>query len=53
MKWSKKWSQLHLTLFAGKGNVPIKLTARRTIPLVEDECVLGTNAVVPIGGLTY
>lgn len=40
-------------LFAGKGNVPIKLTARRTIPLVEDECVLGTSAVVPIGGLTY
>ncbi|XP_062005227.1 uncharacterized protein LOC133722355 [Rosa rugosa] len=37
----------------GKGNVPIKLTARRTIPLVEDECVIGTDAVVPIGGLTY
>ncbi|KAL6145546.1 PREDICTED: L-aminoadipate-semialdehyde dehydrogenase-phosphopantetheinyl transferase [Fragaria vesca subsp. vesca] len=39
----------HNTL--GEGNVPIKLTARRTIPLVEDEFV-GTDAVVPIGGLT-
>ncbi|XP_050383602.1 uncharacterized protein LOC126800299 isoform X2 [Argentina anserina] len=40
----------HNTL--GEGDVPIKLTTRRTIPLVEDECV-GTDAVVPIGGLTY
>ncbi|KAL6133604.1 hypothetical protein ACLB2K_065838 [Fragaria x ananassa] len=40
----------HNTL--GEGNVPIKLMARRTIPLVEDEFV-GTDAVVPIGGLTY
>ncbi|KAK9921309.1 hypothetical protein M0R45_029824 [Rubus argutus] len=44
--------QKHNTL-GGKGNVPIKLTARRTIPLVEDECVLGTSAVVPISGLTF
>lgn len=40
-----------MILYAGEGNVPIKLTARRTIPLVEDEFV-GTDAVVPIGGLT-
>ncbi|PQQ19073.1 hypothetical protein Pyn_00584 [Prunus yedoensis var. nudiflora] len=34
-----------------KGNAPMKLTVRRTIPFVEDECVTGTDAVLPIGGL--
>ncbi|CAI0391707.1 unnamed protein product [Linum tenue] len=34
---------------AGK-TLPIKLTARKTIPFVEDELVSGTNAVVTIGG---
>ncbi|CAI0391789.1 unnamed protein product, partial [Linum tenue] len=34
---------------AGKA-FPIKLTARKTIPSVEDELVSGTNAVVTIGG---
>ncbi|XP_041027951.1 uncharacterized protein LOC121267913 [Juglans microcarpa x Juglans regia] len=36
----------------GKGTLPMKLTVRRTIPHVEDECVSGTEAVVAIGGLT-
>ncbi|XP_015581586.1 4'-phosphopantetheinyl transferase isoform X3 [Ricinus communis] len=31
--------------------VPIKLTAWRTVPFVEDECVSGTRLVVPIRGL--
>jgi 4'-phosphopantetheinyl transferase len=30
----------------------MKLTAWRTIPFVEDECVSGTDDVVPITGLT-
>ncbi|CAN1277405.1 4'-phosphopantetheinyl transferase Sfp [Linum perenne] len=35
----------------GAGNAaPIKLTARRTIPFVEDELVSGTNSVVTVGG---
>ncbi|KAL5545819.1 hypothetical protein UlMin_005506 [Ulmus minor] len=39
-------------LIEGKGKLPMKLTVRRTIPFVEDECVSGTNSVVAIGGLT-
>lgn len=31
--------------------VPMKLTVRRTIPFVEDECVT-VNSVVAVGGLT-
>ncbi|KAF2296450.1 hypothetical protein GH714_038229 [Hevea brasiliensis] len=31
--------------------VPVRLTAWKTIPFVEDECVSGTDAVIPIGGL--
>ncbi|XP_021647184.2 uncharacterized protein LOC110640257 isoform X2 [Hevea brasiliensis] len=31
--------------------VPVRLTAWKTIPFVEDECVSGTDAVMPIGGL--
>ncbi|XP_043815157.1 uncharacterized protein LOC110620795 isoform X2 [Manihot esculenta] len=31
--------------------VPIRLTAWKTIPFVEDECVSGTDAIIPIGGL--
>ncbi|XP_050227660.1 uncharacterized protein LOC126677197 [Mercurialis annua] len=31
--------------------VPLKLTVWKTIPFVEDECVSGTDSVVPIGGL--
>ena len=31
--------------------VPTRLTAWRTVPFIEDECVSGTNLVVPIGGL--
>ncbi|CAN0900034.1 4'-phosphopantetheinyl transferase Sfp [Linum grandiflorum] len=34
----------------GKNAGPMKLCARRTIPLMEDELVSGTNAVVTIGG---
>ena len=30
----------------------MKLTGWRTIPLVEDECVSGTDDIVTIGGLT-
>ncbi|KAL0000337.1 hypothetical protein SO802_014118 [Lithocarpus litseifolius] len=36
----------------GNGTLPMKLTVRRTIPFVEDECVSGTDAVVAIVGLT-
>ncbi|KAM4102456.1 hypothetical protein ACJW30_06G001400 [Castanea mollissima] len=36
----------------GNGTRPMKLTVRRTIPFVEDECVSGTDAVVAIVGLT-
>ncbi|PON40492.1 4'-phosphopantetheinyl transferase superfamily [Trema orientale] len=36
----------------GSGHVPMKLTVRRTIPLVEDEQITGTDSVVAIGGLT-
>ncbi|CAK9145139.1 unnamed protein product [Ilex paraguariensis] len=36
----------------GKGSAPMKLTVWKTIPLVEDKCVSGTDAVVAIGGLT-
>ncbi|KAG5243982.1 L-aminoadipate-semialdehyde dehydrogenase-phosphopantetheinyl transferase [Salix suchowensis] len=32
-------------------SVPIRLTVRKTIPFVEDECISGTDAVVPIAGL--
>ncbi|CAN0926601.1 hypothetical protein LINGRAHAP2_LOCUS35428 [Linum grandiflorum] len=34
----------------GRNAGPMKLCARRTIPLVEDELVSGTNAVLTIGG---
>ncbi|KAJ7976138.1 4'-phosphopantetheinyl transferase [Quillaja saponaria] len=30
----------------------MKLTVQRTIPLIEDECVSGTDAAIVIGGLT-
>nr|XP_023910871.1 uncharacterized protein LOC112022489 [Quercus suber] len=36
----------------GNGTCPMKLTVRRTIPFVEDECVSGSDAVVAIVGLT-
>ncbi|CAK9143533.1 unnamed protein product [Ilex paraguariensis] len=36
----------------GKYKAPIKLTVWKTIPLLEDKCVSGTDAVVAIGGLT-
>ncbi|KAB1222588.1 4'-phosphopantetheinyl transferase [Morella rubra] len=36
----------------GKGTLPMKLTVRRTIPYLEDECVSGTAAVVAISGMT-
>lgn len=32
-------------------SVPIRLNVRKTIPFVEDECISGTDAVVPIAGL--
>ncbi|KAG6745016.1 hypothetical protein POTOM_051658 [Populus tomentosa] len=31
--------------------VPMRLTVRKTIPFVEDICISGTDAVVPIAGL--
>ncbi|KAG5253089.1 4'-phosphopantetheinyl transferase HetI [Salix suchowensis] len=31
--------------------VPLRLTVRKTIPFVEDICISGTDAVVPIAGL--
>ncbi|KAE9465597.1 hypothetical protein C3L33_02495, partial [Rhododendron williamsianum] len=34
----------------GRGKQPMKLTVWKTIPLVEDECVSGTDAVIRIGG---
>ncbi|XP_027346566.1 uncharacterized protein LOC113858235 isoform X2 [Abrus precatorius] len=36
----------------GKGDIPINLTIRKTIPFIEDECISATNNVVVIGGLT-
>ncbi|KAL0009622.1 hypothetical protein SO802_011124 [Lithocarpus litseifolius] len=36
----------------GNGTRPMKLTVRRTIPFVEDECVSGSDAVVALVGLT-
>ncbi|XP_011004221.1 PREDICTED: uncharacterized protein LOC105110760 isoform X3 [Populus euphratica] len=30
---------------------PMRLTVRKTIPFVEDECISGTDAVVPLAGL--
>ncbi|XP_070667658.1 uncharacterized protein [Malus domestica] len=38
------------TTIEGKENAPIELTVWRTIPFVEEECVTGTDAAVPIGG---
>ncbi|XP_008387010.1 uncharacterized protein [Malus domestica] len=35
----------------GEEKAPLQLTVRRTIPFVEEECVTGTDAAVPIGGL--
>lgn len=35
---------------AEAGKQPMKLTVWKTIPLVEDECVSGTDAVIRIGG---
>lgn len=35
----------------GKGSVPMKLTVRKTIPFVEDQCVSGEDALVLVGGL--
>lgn len=32
-------------------SAPMRLTVRKTIPFVEDECISGTDAVVPIAGL--
>lgn len=32
-------------------SAPMRLTVRKTIPFVEDECFSGTDAVVPIAGL--
>ncbi|XP_057960756.1 uncharacterized protein LOC131152804 isoform X11 [Malania oleifera] len=37
---------------AGKENAPMRLTVWKTIPLVEDECVSGTDAVTTSGSLT-
>ncbi|XP_058204889.1 uncharacterized protein LOC131318884 isoform X1 [Rhododendron vialii] len=34
----------------GRGKQPMKLTVWKTVPLVEDECVSGTDAVIRIGG---
>ena len=39
-------------LLVGKCKAPIKLMVWKTIPLLEDKCVSGTDAVVAIGGLT-
>ncbi|KAJ7971574.1 4'-phosphopantetheinyl transferase [Quillaja saponaria] len=36
----------------GNGSNPMKLTMRKTIPFIEDECVSGTDAAIVIGGLT-
>ncbi|XP_020972359.1 uncharacterized protein LOC107626383 isoform X1 [Arachis ipaensis] len=36
----------------GKGSIPVNLKLRKTIPFVEDECILGTEKAVVIGGLT-
>ncbi|XP_057960745.1 uncharacterized protein LOC131152804 isoform X10 [Malania oleifera] len=36
----------------GKENAPMRLTVWKTIPLVEDECVSGTDAVTTSGSLT-
>lgn len=51
MKVVGKKITIYIKLLAEKGNAPMKLTVRRTIPFVEDECVTGTDAVLPIGGL--
>lgn len=32
-------------------SLPMRLTVWKTIPFVEDECISGTDAVVPIAGL--
>ncbi|KAK5841670.1 uncharacterized protein LOC108466538 [Gossypium arboreum] len=34
----------------GEANTPMKLTVRKTIPFVEDVCVSGTDAVLPLRG---
>ncbi|XP_038886366.1 L-aminoadipate-semialdehyde dehydrogenase-phosphopantetheinyl transferase-like isoform X3 [Benincasa hispida] len=38
------------TSFKGAGSLPMKLNVWRTIPYVEDECVSGTEAALPING---
>lgn len=35
----------------GKESVPMKLTVRKTIPFVEDQCISGKDALVLVGGL--
>ncbi|KAA3465075.1 L-aminoadipate-semialdehyde dehydrogenase-phosphopantetheinyl transferase isoform X1 [Gossypium australe] len=35
----------------GEANKPMKLTVRKTIPFVEDVCVSGTDAVLPLRGI--
>ncbi|KAB2046413.1 hypothetical protein ES319_D01G232800v1 [Gossypium barbadense] len=35
----------------GESNTPMKLTVRKTIPFVEDVCVSGTDAVLPLRGI--
>ncbi|MBA0760558.1 hypothetical protein Gotri_023292 [Gossypium trilobum] len=35
----------------GEANTPMKLTVRKTIPFVEDVCVSGTDAVLPLRGI--
>ncbi|MFQ6669605.1 hypothetical protein Gotur_034792 [Gossypium turneri] len=35
----------------GEADTPMKLTVRKTIPFVEDVCVSGTDAVLPLRGI--
>ncbi|MBA0551360.1 hypothetical protein Golob_022248, partial [Gossypium lobatum] len=40
-----------ILILVGEANTPMKLTVRKTIPFVEDVCVSGTDAVLPLRGI--
>lgn len=47
---SKQILKIVFPICVGRGKQPMKLTVWKTIPLVEDKCVSGTDAVIRIGG---
>ncbi|KAJ8899618.1 hypothetical protein K2173_018592 [Erythroxylum novogranatense] len=49
--WQFVLAELEGSHYAAICNVPLRLTAWKTIPFVEDKCASGTDAIVTIGGM--